>query len=558
MPDRTLRPITVWWDWFLVLTLTPVAILLTSFIINDFVDPFDEGLHYLSYSLYEAGKIPYVDFYPLFPPIWTYANIVIEKIFGEYLLTQRLWFVFQANVVVVACYVISRKFCSKRLLALSVIGLVVLFGLHPFWLPRWSGVRLAVYIGFLLLYMRHMERTEEGAYMQLFFLGFLTGISNLFALDVGIHITAIGAAMIIVSFFTTEVKKRENSALKLFFCLAGFLLPLIIWAAYLAYYGSLFNYISTYYYVYMIQLMPISTEILSGGAVTSRHNKLRIVMLLIFLVLLIAGLLYSVIYKGFVKKDLSSRWRVLVMAMLMSFIVSVSTLRAATGTQYQMFALIPIFLWVGFVVDRLTSYLSNIISGWPRRGIRVSMVVILFILFVASYIATASETARKINAVRSNVAIAKFFYRGDAGPDINASDVPQLAYLANGSFAPGGRMDALINYLSSHTQPDEAVLAFPMYVEIIPSLAGRHSATSYPISILIMGSPERQLEYIREIEAEKPRYAVFFPSAKFGGVEPLEPYFKPVYRYLRDHYRPAVDFPKGEYQQIWVRIDERE
>jgi len=70
-----------------------------------------------------------------------------------------------------------------------------------------------------------------------------------------------------------------------------------------------------------------------------------------------------------------------------------------------------------------------------------------------------------------------------------------------------------------------------------------------------MGSPKLQLEYIKEIEREKPRYAVFFPAVSFGGRASIRPYFRPVYHYIIRHYRPAKDFPRGGAQQIWARRD---
>jgi len=49
------------------------------------------------------------------------------------------------------------------------------------------------------------------------------------------------------------------------------------------------------------------------------------------------------------------------------------------------------------------------------------------------------------------------------------------------------------------------------------------------------------------------RYLFFHEDARFGNI-PLEPYFKPVYDYIYEHYRPATDAPYNERYQIWVRI----
>ncbi len=549
---RALGPTTIRWDLVLVLFLTPAVLLFTSLVLNGFVDPYDEGLHFLSYPLFKAGKVPYVDFYPLFPPIWTYANIIIEFIFGEYLLVQRLWFVLQACFVVWACYALCTRIYSKGLLPIGVTALIIIFGFHPFWLPRWSGARLAVYIAILLYYMRHVKKGDDGAKTRLFTLGVLTGLTNLYALDVGIHITAAGAAMVIIIFLGTKHVSLKKNVSRLALCIAGFLLPLILWAAYLAYHGSLTGYISTYYYVYMFQLMPISTEILSGSSLY--FGNLRLIVLFIFLLSLAAGLLYGLIYKGFIKKELYGEWRVLMMAMLLSFAVSISTLRGLSGPQYPMFSLIPMLLWGGLGVHKLTSYLHKRNADEEGQGINppktmLAGLIMFSILALVAYLLTANDTKGKIATMGGNLTIAVQLFHGDKSLNAYSSEAPGLAYISDGSLIK------LIKYLRSHTGPDEAILAFPMYTEIIPSLAGRHSATRYPIPILLMGSPDGQLEYIKDIEREKPRYAVLLPSAKFGGRRRIKPYFRPIYRYLKRHYRLAEDFRHGEAQQIWVRKD---
>jgi len=554
-PARAMRPVAARWDWPLVLFLTPLAFALTSFLINGFVDPYDEGLHFLAYPIYRAGRIPYIDFYPLFPPIWTYANIIIEEVFGDYLLAQRLWFLLQACLVVWASYALCLKVYSRRLAALGVVGLVIVFGFNPYWMPRWSGARLAVYALLLLLYIQHVERPKTGARGRLFVLGLVTGLANLYALDVGIHLTATGAAMFAVTFFGTKKGNFRGSARRFAAALAGFFLPLSLWAAYLAYYGALLRYISTYYYVYIFQLMPISTEILSGGEINFRNP--RVILLSIFLLLLGSGLLYHAFYRGFVQRDLNGPRRALVMAMLLSFAVSVSTLRGVEGPQYLMFALVPIILWGGLIASRLPSLLQKFHKGRPERSagkVRAALIQASALLTIAvlSKAVTPVDTASKIFVTEANIEAAGHLLRRDGWLGRNSSNVRQLACILD------RHLDPLALYLRSHPRPGEAVLAFPMNVDIIPALAGRPSATAYPVAVLIMGSHARQLEYIHEIERARPRYAVVAPFMKFGGKKPIRPYFKPVYRYLGRHYRQAGDFPKNGYFQIWVRKKDRE
>jgi len=253
-----------------------------------------------------------------------------------------------------------------------------------------------------------------------------------------------------------------------------------------------------------------------------------------------------------VQKDLNGPRRAFVMAMLLSFAVSVSTLRGVEGPQYLMFALVPIILWGGFVASRLPSLIQKIHTGRPDRdtgktGAALIQISAFLALAVLSKAVTPVEVASKIFVTQANLDVARHLLLHDGWLTQNSSTVKQLSCILD------RHLDPFALYLRSHTRPGEAVLAFPMNVDIIPALAGRPSATSYPIAVLIMGSHVRQTEYINEIERTKPRYAVVAPFVKFGGKKAIRPYFRPVYRYLGRHYRQAKDSPKNGYFQIWVR-----
>lgn len=535
-----------------IIAVLPVMVL-SSFLMGGAVDPFDEGIHLLSGALFRGGRVPYVDFYPLFPPIWTYAHIMVEAVFGPFLLAQRLWFVAQGCVTVVVCYALLRRFVSSRAIALFTITMVAIIGFNPFWLPRWSGARLAVYILFWFLFRYHAEGPVRGRGRRLFFLGLFVGLSNLYALDVGIHLTAAGIFMLAVE-LPRAVRSGEGYrpvVRDLIRCSSGFFLPLFLWGAYLAANGALTDYIVTYYYYYIVLLMPISTKILSGDKIVLMNEK--VISLLIFGAYLAAGGLYLLLTGWF--RDGGRVRAVPLLAMALSFIVSVSTIRGVDGPQYQMFAFIPMLLWTGYWLDRAVGALPRMrfFSAGSRRAdatkISVAGVLMVLLPFAVLYTFYTGTAKDRLRALKSNINIYRVASAGIPWPHGAFSTTPAL----RGTFDT--TLDAMAGYLNSHTRPGEAVLAFPMYAEMIPALAGRHSATRYPVPILVMGSPEGQRAYIEDIEREKPRYLVFFPDANFGGKDPVEPYFKAVYSYLSAHYKPVDGFSEYNTQQIWVRID---
>ncbi|MBI2413852.1 MAG: hypothetical protein HYV24_11670 [Deltaproteobacteria bacterium] len=524
-------------EFALVLIFTAVAIFFTSIVFDiDMTDPYDEGLHFLNYAMFKAGKIPYIDYFPIFPPIWTYSNIVLEMVFGEFLLVQRLWFIAQGVFLAFVCFLCLRKFVHSRAIAMITTLMVIAYGLDAYWVARWSGARLAVYIIFLMLINRYFE-TERRNRVWLFSIGLLAGLSNLYAFDVGIHITLasisiICSAMLIRSSFNTGNLKN------LMIPIAGFLLPTGAWAVYLAMKGALVNYASIYYYTYMFQLMPISVKALSGGALTPRDPNFA--LLLVFVILLCIPLGYLIIYRGLIKRDLTGKDLIPVAAINLTLLSSISTVRAVGGgPQYTMFTFIPMVLWGGWLISLVRE------KFFADKTAVTALVMAIFAAVPFPYYKD-NLTVKYMMATNSYSLMSRML-SSDKGLDAAKSGLGTL-----GGLYGEKKFDGICIYIREHTAPGESVLAFPMFVEILPALAERPHATRFPIPLLLAGSPELQKEYIEDVEREQPRYLFFHEDVRFGNV-PLEPYFKPVYDYIYENYRPAVDAPYNEKYQIWVR-----
>lgn len=531
-------------DFFIIVLITIVIFALAFSIWIGAIDSYDEGMHFLNYAMFKAGKIPYIDYFPLFPPIWTYFHILIESVFGELLFVQRLWFTAQGLLIVIVCYFCLRHNTSSRLVAVSATITVIVYGLSSYWMAKWSGSRLVFYILFFMIMQRFLEDGIERKTAKKFFLvGMFAGASNLYAFDIGIHLTLASIFLIIIGFIMRPRFDIPN--LKYLAAgSAGFFLPLGLWAAYLAVNGLLIEYIKVYYYLYMFLLMPISVKALSGGELTILNY--RFAVLAVFLAAQIIIMAYFVIYRGFIKKNLVSKDLIPITAIALSFLASASTVRAINGTQFDMFAFIPLVLWAGWLFDNL---MKNI------KLVHKAMIFPLVIIFyLAPYPLFAEEIHDKYSAVKANLSIAEKIIKDESDLSSMSSGLDTLKNLYGAGFLGPAYFDAIGKYLVGHTQPGESVLTFPLWVEIVPALAKRHNATHFPIPLLLIGSAEYQKRYIEEIEKERPRYLVFFSDAMLGTL-PIEPYFESVYSYIYQHYRQVDDFYFSPHHQIWIRMD---
>jgi len=530
-------------DFFIVLLITVASFALTFSILIGAVDGYDEGMHFLNYAMFKAGKTPYIDYFPIFPPIWTYSHILIEAVFGELLLIQRLWFAAQGLMLVLICYWCLRRNTSSKFVAVSVIIMVIAYGLSSYWMAKWSGSRLTVYMLFFMMIQTFLEDgMEQKAAKRLFLTGMFAGVSNLYAFDVGIHLTLTTIFLIFIAFIMRpcfDARNLKNLAAGS----AGFLLPLVLWAAYLALNGVLFEYIKVYYYLYMVLLMPISVKALSGGDITILNY--RFAVLAIFIAVQIIMMAYLVIYRGLVKKNLVSKDLIPITAIALSFLTSASTIRAINGTQFDIFAFIPLVLWVSWLFDKL-------IKNIKLHKAVVFPLVIVF--YLAPYPLFIDEIYDKYFAFKANLSIAEKIIKDNADLNTMSGGLDTLKNLYGTGFLGPAYFDSIGKYIAEHTMPEEGILTFPLWVEIVPALAKRHNATHFPIPILLIGSAEYQARYIEEIEKEKPRYLVFIPDAMFGTL-PIEPYFEPVYSYIFQHYRQVDDFHFSPHHQIWARMD---
>lgn len=523
----------------IVFLISIPAIFFSSFVLSGALDAYDEGMHFLNSAMFRSGKVPYLDYYPLFPPIWVYSQILIDSIFGHTVLVQRLWFVLQSALVVAASYAALTRFVKSRLITITIPVLIVILCLDAYWVPRWSGARLAAYLVFLLI-LRRLYSQGSGVNRWRFMAGLFTGASNLYALDTGIHLTLVGAFILFVSAIAPPRRDFKTGFRDLATVLCGFALPLALWAAYLAYHGTLSQYLSVYYIAYIVRLMPISAEALSGGDISALNP--RIILLVLFLFSLGLWFLYIAAYKGMYRKGMNNNDHLALAAIALSVLSSVSTIRAVMGSQYTMFAFIPMLMWFGFFLDSGVRCLQGL-SGIMLKGVPV-LLLTLSVLLAAAVLSGAvlkDGLRSKYDAVKASIAGVSS-YQDDSRP--------RLAAL-KGLFEPN-YFDAYAIYLGERTMPDEPIWAFPMHVEILPALAGRHNASQFPIPIILMGSPEHQSIYLAQIEKEQPRYLVFNPEAQIGRFK-LEPYYKQVYRYIYANYTPDPGFPSGEFNPIWIR-----
>jgi hypothetical protein len=112
------------------------------------------------------------------------------------------------------------------------------------------------------------------------------------------------------------------------------------------------------------------------------------------------------------------------------------------------------------------------------------------------------------------------------------------------------RVNGVVGFLVSHTKEQDSVFTFPFEAHI-NFLANRRSPTRFHTALYSGVRDEYMEEIIRDLEAEKTEYIVYFPREhRILGV-PNEKRLRPVWEYIVAHYEFLTSFGTS---MIFVRV----
>jgi hypothetical protein len=167
---------------------------------------FDEGIILTAAMRVAAKQIPHRDFYILYGPAQFYILAGLFRLFGQFILIERLYDLFIKALIVTSVYAIASAYCRRLIAAsTSIVALLWLFGLN-----QWAGsasmpVSLLNLISSALVLQVFTGRVST---VRISAAGAAAGMAALFRYDTGVallllHVFAIGLA--------TYLRRREVS-----------------------------------------------------------------------------------------------------------------------------------------------------------------------------------------------------------------------------------------------------------------------------------------------------------------------------------------------------------
>ena len=160
---------------------------------------FDEGIVLTAAMRVAAGQIPHRDFYALYGPAQFYILAGLFKLFGKFLLVERLFDVFSKALVATTVYTIASAYCSKSIAGYTyVVALLWLFGLDQWPASPMVAVTLLNLIGSVLILPVFAGRASA---RRLSAAGAVAGVASLFRYDTGIALLVVHACAISIAVY---------------------------------------------------------------------------------------------------------------------------------------------------------------------------------------------------------------------------------------------------------------------------------------------------------------------------------------------------------------------
>lgn len=212
---------------------------------------FDEGIILTGAMRVLAGLIPHQDFYSPYGPGQYYTIAGLFKLFGPYMLVERMYDLFLKALIATFVYVIVSSYCRRSIAVCTTIVTVV-------WLLSLSLLAATAVIPVSLLNLVACTLilpvfSRPVSTKRMFLAGVVTGVATLFRYDTGVALLGIQACVIAIATYLQihGLPSRLRSFVSTFWsCLVGF--SLVTGAALLYYLSRA----SLYPFIYNIIIYP--------------------------------------------------------------------------------------------------------------------------------------------------------------------------------------------------------------------------------------------------------------------------------------------------------------
>ncbi len=168
---------------------------------------FDEGQILVGAQQVAMGRVPYRDFWTAYAPGQYWAIGSLFKIFGPFLLVERLWDILLRAALATLAYVMSRDATNPRhALVVWAFALAWLWFVNFYGYPLIPGTLFALMAVHFILSCHKDEHRRS----RLFLAGVSAGVAGLFRQDIGVYTILVCMAFLLF----VEIRSPTNPAIQ--------------------------------------------------------------------------------------------------------------------------------------------------------------------------------------------------------------------------------------------------------------------------------------------------------------------------------------------------------
>jgi hypothetical protein len=543
-----------------VATLSVIAVFVVSFVLlflsmSRRPGIHDEGFMVTGAMRIIAGQVPHRDFYVNYGPAQFYILAGLFKVFGQYLIVERLYDVFTKAALLAVFFAIVSSFC-RRTLALGAYCAAFL------WVASLTDAygNATQPVNVLDLVSAFLIMPVLAGYIskrRLLFLGMLAGISTLFRYDTGIALAGLSVIVFLISALVSEGSFAARA--KAFAKMTGIYLSgcMIVVIPALVYFLSIapihgflfdiFEYPAKNYH--RGRNLPFPTLRLHHLGDLGVYIPIVIALIALFVALgpsASKGNRFTNLGAGF-RHD--SWWAFLFVFGLTTFAMYFKGwVRASPWHMY--LSIIPSVLLIAVLLQH-SSQLSGTVRG--------CVLILVTLSIIAPIGSTLSEGRHRI-AIHDTLASS-----GIRDAEQRAWCETPGALTKGVCFIPRYGRTQLIQFLDTHTTPDQTILVANTHNDIVFAsdsmmyfAAGRMPETHWAeFDPGLQNSVPIQMEMMHELDVKKSRYIVL--DSEFDTAEP-EPNDSSrssgvflLDNYIHSKYANVATFDEFT---IWQRIDD--
>jgi hypothetical protein len=496
------------------------------------INPVDEGLILTGSMSVAAGNIPHRDFYALYGPGQFYVVAGLFDLFGQAMLVERLYDLVVKALLVSLVYLVSLQLMRTVYAALASAFCVLWiadagnFPAYSVW-PSLLLVLASIWIALPLF---------RGAYSvtRLVLVGLCVGGIALFRYDVGMLALVVFSTEFAL-FGLLERQPFDSHARRLGALLAPFWgaagLVLIVLATVYVRYGIAQDFkfqVVTYPSAYYVEMRGLPFPMIS------RHKLHE--MIIYFPIVVLVGVLLLIASKF---KQLNLRqgrhqemWIPILIATFAAGLYFKGVVRVSVI--HMMSSIIPSFILLGLVVDRLMS---------RQRPFAHGLLAVPVVIAVVFAVVPSISAVRRVEVmVRDNL---------KAAIEVDRRCDPEQGLARARCFVLPDPELAAIRYVAAHSEPDQPILVANGINDKTSAnnmafyfLAGRQPATKWAeFDPGLQNSEPIQADMVRELERHQPPLVILDTewddfnepngSAKHSGVSMLDDYIHRHYQEVK-------------------------